>query len=129
MFVNPETSDDSLQFIRDGLDSLEHRGRTASATSDLTRQRTRRFVRLAADPITLELLTTENVPTAFYLTPTPEAAYGDLAGAAAYIESLPNVLRVDIDPSGRPNTPGVSDTPTTTSSTDAATPSTTDKSP
>lgn len=109
VYVGAEASNQSLQFIRDALaelsDTLDPAG-IRYLDPDESLEEARRL--LVDDPDTLELLDVENIPTAFYITTTEAVTYDELATAAAIIETLPNVTRVDIDPEGRPVMPVIS---------------------
>lgn len=110
VYVNANAIDESLQLIREELgklsdfvppDGIRYLGPEESL------QQAQRL--LADDPVTLELLTLGNVPTAFYLTPNEGVPYEDLAAAADFFRGLPEVARVDVDPTGGPAIPGIAD--------------------
>lgn len=66
---------------------------------------------LADDPVTLDLLNAENVPTEFRIVPRAGVTDDDLAAAADELETLPGVQLVvlasawPIEPPGNPSTP------------------------
>ncbi len=108
VYVSPGAPEESLEFIADSLDSFPNFASPDGVRylgPDESLDEARRL--LVDDPVTLELLTVENIPTAFYITPIEGVSYDDLFGAAAVVENLPSVLRVDIDPQGQPVIPGV----------------------
>lgn len=108
VYVSPGAPEESLEFIADSLDSFPNFASPDGVRylgPDESLDEARRL--LVDDPVTLELLTVENIPTAFYITPVEGVSYDDLFGAAAVVENLPSVLRVDIDPQGQPVIPGV----------------------
>lgn len=123
VYVNANAHGESLQIIRDELDrlsSLVPSGGIRYLGPEESLHQARRL--LADDPSTLERLTLDNVPTAFYLTPRDGALHEDLAAAADVLRELPEVVRVDVDPTGRPTIPGIPDSETSTQP--AAVPST-----
>ena len=69
---------------------------------------------LAADPTALGSLTTETVPTVFYVDPIDPANPAELAGLADEIKVLPEVLRVDLEPGATPVIPTGTAAPPTT---------------
>lgn len=110
VYVNANALDESLQLIREELDKLSD-----AVPPDAIRylgpeeslQEAQRL--LAGDPVTLELLSLGNVPTAFYLTPNEGVPYEYLGAVADLFRGLPDVARVDVDPTGRPVIPGFTD--------------------
>lgn len=107
VFVLAGASDESLELIRDNLEMLPNidPDRIRYLGPEESLDQARRL--LADDPVTFELLNVENIPTAFYVTPIEGTTYDELAEVAAFVETLPQVARVDIDPEGRPSIPGV----------------------
>lgn len=106
VYMGAEASDASLQAVR------EHLARLSSIVDDdgirylgpdESLDEARRL--LVDDPITLNLLSVENVPTAFYVTPFDGVTYNELLSAADELAQNPDVLRVDVDPGGRPPIP------------------------
>ncbi len=128
VYIAAESSDDSLQFVRDHLSRLSNIV-DADGIRYLGPQESLDEARrlLVDDPTTLDLLTVENIPTAFYITPNDGVTYDDLLGVAASIEVLPEVIRVDVDPDGRAPIPGIPQQPDSGPSTsdDVTSPNTT----
>lgn len=108
VYVNAGASDQSLQFIREalaGLTNIIDPDRIRYLGPDESLAQARRL--LVDDPVTLELLDVENIPTAFYVSTVDGVAYDELVDAAASIEHFPDVARVDIDPEDRPMIPAI----------------------
>ena len=108
VYVGAEALEESLQSVRDALegfsdivdaDGIRYLGPQESLDE------ARRL--LADDPVTLDLLTVENIPTAFYVAPRDGVTGEALRDAAALIEVMPNVTRVDLHPEDRATTPDV----------------------
>ncbi len=112
VYINAGASDESLQLVQDHLAGLSNIV-VADGIRYLGPQESLDEARrlLTDDPTALDLLTVENIPTAFYITPIDGVTYDQLLGAAASIEVLPEVTRVDVDPDGRALIPGIPQQP------------------
>ena len=108
VYVGAEASEESLRSVRDALegfsDIVDADGNRYLGPRE-SLDEARRL--LADDPVTLDLLTVENIPTAFYIAPRDGVTSEALRDAAARIEVMPNVTRVDLHPEDRATTPGI----------------------
>jgi hypothetical protein len=106
VYMRPGAAASSLELVRSVLsESVEIAGPDGVHYLDITESIVEAQRVLADDPASLALLNEANVPTAFYVTPTDTATPNELVGLADSLENLPEVLRVDVDPTGTPVIP------------------------